>query len=232
MVIAVYAECALTVLVALAAYLYLTVSLYPSLALRPVWRDKTSAGDRGLRRVVSPEGYATVYRPALRSCAYLHRYALIRRDGSTFIKCRIHEGIAYIRYDVAAFSSKGKLLDVITVSERVAQRGYTRSVRLPRMTAYVCVTLRKADGVYLDQSPTLGYALPGMLAYVGLCVATAVAVSLLLRGSLAAVAELHPALLVVQSRGLSAVLGGLCGAACAACGALAHHHHCGKVLNP
>ena len=86
--------------------------------------------------MASPEGYATVYRPAPRACTYLHRYALIRRDGSTFIKCRIHEGIAYIRYDVAAFSAKGKLLDVISVSERVTQRGYTRSVRLPRMTAY------------------------------------------------------------------------------------------------
>ena len=232
MEITAYIECALTVLVALVAHLYLTVSLDPSLALRPVWRGKDAAGDRGLRRLVSPEGYAAVYRPSLRSCRYLHRYALIRRDGCTFIKCRIHEGIAHIRYDVAAFSSEGKLLDVISVSERISERGYTRGVRLPRMTAYVCVTLRKADGVYLDQSPTLGYALPGMLAYVGLCVATAVAVSLLLHGSLAAVAELHPALLVVQSRWLSAVLGGLCGAACAACGALAHHLHCGKVLNP
>ena len=232
MEIAVYIECAVTVLVALVAYLYLTVSLYPSLALRPVWRDQTAVGDRGLRRLVSPEGYATVYRPAPRSCAYLHRYALIRRDGSTFIKCRIHEGIAYIRYDVAAFSAKGKLLDVVSVSERVTQRGYTRGVRLPRMTAYACVTLRKADGVYADASPTLSYALSGMLIYVGLCVATAVAVSLLLHGSLSAVADLHPAVLVVRSRGISALLGGLCGAACAACGALAHHLHCGKVLNP
>ena len=232
MVIAVYVECAVTVLVALAAYLYLTVSLYPSLALRPVWREKTSVGDRGLRRVVSPEGCATVYRPAPRSCAYLHRYALIRRDGSTFIKCRIHEGIAYIRYDVAAFSAKGKLLDVISVSERVTQRGYTRSVRLPRMTAYACVTLRKADGVYSDTSPTLGYALRGMLIYVGLCVFTSTAISLLLHSNLAAVADLHPAVLTVQSREITALLGVLCGIACAAFGALAHHIHCGKVLNP
>ena len=231
MEIAVYIECAVTVLVALVAYLYLTVSLYPSLALRPVWR-KTAEGDRGIRRLTSPEGYATVYRPAPLACAYLHRYALIRRDGSTFIKCRIHEGIAYIRYDVAAFSAKGKLLDVISVSERVTQRGYTRSVRLPRMTAYVCVTLRKADGVYADTSPTLSYALSGMLIYVGLCVATSVAVGLLLHGSLAAVDELYPYVLTVPSRGMTVLWGGLCGIACAAFGAAAHHLHRRKVLNP
>lgn len=231
MEITAYIECALTVLVALVAHLYLTVSLYPSLALRPVWRGKDAAGDRGLRRLVSPEGYAAVYRPSLRSCRYLHRYALIRRDGCTFIKCRIHEGIAHILYDVAAFSSEGKLLDVISVSERISERGYTRGVRLPRMTAYACVTLRKADGVYLDRSPTLGYSLWGMLVYVGLCVATSVVLSLLLHGKLAAVAALRPDLIEVQSQGASALLGGLLGGGCAVLGLLAHRLHGRKVLN-
>lgn len=232
MEIAVYVECALTVLVALVAYLYLTVSLYPSLAMRPVWRGGDGMGDRGLRRFVSPEGYATVYRPSLESCPYLRRYALIRRDGCTFIKCRIHEGIAYIRYDVAAFSSAGKLLDVISVSERVSERGYTRGVRLPRMTAYACVTLRKADGVYQDRRPTLVYPLWGMLVYGGLCVATAAGISLLLQSNLAAVAELHPDLIEVQSRGVSALLGGLFGGGYAAFGILIHRLHGRKVLDP
>ena len=94
------------------------------------------------------------------------------------------------------------------------------------------MTLRKADGVYQDRRPTLVYPLWGMLVYGGLCVATAAGISLLLQSNLAAVAELHPDLIEVQSRGVSTLLGGLFGGGYAAFGILIHRLHGRKVLDP
>lgn len=230
-----YIECIVTVPVALAVYLYLVASVFPRTVLRLVWRGggsrELSAGDRGLRRMVFPGGRAVLYRPSPKACRYLRQYALIRREGCTYVKCRIHPDIAHIRYDVATFDRRGRLLDVLSVSERVAERGYTRTVRLPRDTAYACVTLRKADGVYTSREVTLGYSYLSMGIYAALCAAVSVAVGLVLQGCLAGACYFLPGFGEARSVGGTAVISALLGLLCAAGILLLHYLHSVKGLN-
>ncbi len=219
----------LTVPISLAVYLYLVVSVYPRLILRLVWRaptdDKFSirtlfkgraktsllpSGDRGIRKLVFPEGRAIVYEPAPQYRRFIRNYALIKQDGCTYMKCRIHEQIAHLRYDVTAFDSKGRLLDVLNVSERITERGCTRVVRLPRATAYARLTLRKADGMYMGREVTAGYSVASIIVYTGLSVVTAMIVASVLYNGVAEIFALwnmtgNKALTLVTSAVLGAV---------------------------
>ena len=226
-------ESILTVAVCLAAFLYLTATLYPRLILRPVWlggRDPWITGDRGIRRMTFPEGRAAVYEPLPASRRYLRRYALIKQDGCTLLRCRIHERIAFIRYDVATFDARGRLLDVLTVSERITEAGHTRAVRLPRDTAYARVILRRADRVYEDHTLLVGYSYLRMGIFAGLCILTSVVSALVMRDSLAYLAEL---LLPRPVAGVGATLltAAVAGALYAALVLQIHYIHAKKVMN-
>lgn len=225
---------ALTVVAAMAVFLYLTAFLYPRLILRPVWlgrRDPFVTGDRGVRRVTFPGGRATVYEPIPKARRYLRRYALIKQDGCTYLRCRIHENIAYVRYDAAAFDSRGRLLDVLSVSERVTEAGHTRAVRLPRETAYACVTLRRADGVYEDTAMLVGYSYTAMGIFAGLCAVTAALMGWLVHGCLAEICELLDWTAGVSGVGISVAVASVLGILYAAVALQLHYLHARKRMN-
>ena len=231
----------LTVPVALAVCLYLVVSVYPRLTLRLVWRAPTEAkfsirtlfkgrtkrpllppGDRGIRKLVFPGGRAIIYEPAPKYRRYIRNYALIKQDGCTYIKCRIHSQIAHIRYDVAAFDGKGRLLDVLNVSERITEQGYTRFVRLPRATAYACVTLRKADGMYTGRDVMAGYSVASIIVYTGLSVVTAMITALILYNSMAEIFSLGN---MTGNKALTLITSAVLGAVCAEWIVFRHYIH-------
>ncbi len=241
-----YVKDALIILVSLAAFLYLTASVYPRLSLRMVWKKDRRGpllGDRGVRKLTFPEGRAIVYEPALAYRRYLRRYALIKRDGCTYIQCRVHDAIRHIRYDVASFDKRGRLLDVLSVSECVTEAGQTQPVRLPRETAYAAVTLRKADAMYENREGFLGYSRVGMGVYAGLTVATTVAAALILRHCLHEIMSTIPldyylrvegvkfSEIRVTELGATLAVSILMGLAIAAWGLFMHYIHASKVMN-
>lgn len=161
-----YIENAIVLLIALTLYLNLVPSVFPRLTLKPAWKavrhGRVQLEERGVRKLVFPEGRANIYEPAPKIRRFIHRYALIKQDGCVYIKCRLHDRVAFIHYDVAAFDRAGHLLDVLSVNERILEQGHTRMVRLPRKTSYVSLTLRKVDKMYLDRSVTLKLAPSGV----------------------------------------------------------------------
>ena len=174
-------------LTAVAAYLFLVTVIYPWLYRRLMWQTrsrKASTSDRGIRPVYFFDGHAIVYEPAPAYRRYIRRYALFCMEGCTYIRCLIHPSIAHIRYEVAAFDARGRLLDVVCVRELVAEAGQTRPVRLPGHTAYACVTLCKADAVYVEKASDAGVVPWVMAIHVLLNVATAVGAAWLLSNGL------------------------------------------------
>ncbi len=217
----------LVIPVIFAVYLYLTMSVYPMFTLRLEWRAPTKEkvlgpssflkrhttrppGDRGVRRLVFPGGRAIVYEPAPKYRRYLRQYALVKKDGYTYIRCRVHEKIAHIRYDVVTFDAKGRFLDVLHVSERITETGSTAAVRLPRKTAYACVTLRQADKMYEENDVTTGYSVKWIMIYTVLSVVTA----LLAASALYQSAEeiLHGIFYLEGNRAMTLVTAGILGA--------------------
>lgn len=241
-----YVKDALIILVALAALLYLTASIYPRLFLQMVWKKDRRGpllGDRGVRKLTFPEGRAIVYEPALAYRRFIRRYALIKREGCTYIQCRVHDSIRHIRYDVASFDKRGRLLDVLSVGERITEAGQTQPVRLPRETAYTAVTLRKADAMYENRKGFLHHSPVGMALYAGLTVATVMGVALVLRHCLHDIMSTIPldyyiriegvkfSEIRVTDMGTTLVASALIGLVIAAWGLFMHYIHASKVMN-
>lgn len=172
--ILVFFEKILTVLLSSFLYVYLVGRLFPRFTMWMTARFRSRSpygeGDRGLRQVVFPQGRAVVYEPAPKMRLYMPRYALIKQEGCTFIRCQLHERVLHVRYDVVTYDRRGRLLDVVGVRELVTERGCTKTVRLPRDTAYARVILRQVDGMYRDRSPVVGYRYVGMAVLCGLTV--------------------------------------------------------------
>lgn len=180
-------QSAAVVLVVVTVYVYLVSSVYPWLTMHLVWMPKRGFpgwGDRGVARVRFPEGRGVVYEPDPRVRRYVPRYALFTQNGNKYIRLRVNRRTAYIRYDVAVFDSRGRLLDLLEVSERIASEGVTRAVRLPASTAYACVIPRRVDGVYTCREWIVGYSLTGTGILAGLTVLTTVAVGYMLHDEL------------------------------------------------
>ena len=189
-----FLEKLLIILLVPVVYLYLISRVFPFLTMRLRVRFPRSSaypeGDRGLRRVKFADGRAVIYEPAPKMRPYMPRYALIKRDGCTYFKGELHVNVSHVRYDVVAYNSRGRLLDVLGVKELVTERGSTRAVRLPRDTAYARVILRKVDGMYADNSPILGYNLVGMAILAGLSTLASLITGLLIYDSLREIIEL------------------------------------------
>ncbi|MBE6653704.1 MAG: hypothetical protein E7610_09870 [Ruminococcaceae bacterium] len=210
-------------------FVWLLGRVYPRLTLRKLF--KGAVADRGARRMVFPEGRAVVYEPALEMRRFVPCYALIKQDGCVYIKCRVHRRVAFLRYDVSAFDGRGRLLDVVSVRERITEEGATHAVRLPSGTAYVSLTLRKVDRVYTGRNVILGYSPVGIAVYVVLAALTAAAAAWILRSNLAEILSTFRVRIP-----LSGVKGTLLGAAAVGVGCAAwivsrYHKLAGKVLN-
>lgn len=208
----------ITVPIVMGIYVYLVSSVYPWLcmhAVRVYPRKGLRGGDRGIRRVRFPEGHGVVYEPHPTVRRYVPRYALFTRNGQKYVRLNVHEKTAFIRCDVLLFNSRGRLIEVLEISERLTSEGSTRPVRLPDRTAYACVIPRRVDGEYTCQDVAVGYSPVGAAALAVLTVATTVAVGAYMHGELTYLLtalthkeppSLLPTLLV------SALLGALCAA--------------------
>ncbi len=214
-IIIMYIENAVVLMIALTLYLYLVPSVFPQLTLKPMWkatrRGKAQLEERGVRKLVFPEGRAIIYEPAPKIRHFIHRYALIKQDGCMYIKCRVHDRVAFIHYDVAAFNRAGRLLDVLSVSERILEQGHTRTVRLPRETAYVSVTLRKVDKMYLDRSVTLKLSPAGVWTCVVLTALAAMALGFVANRTINAMLAPWPLRVGISNLGVTLVFAAIFG---------------------
>lgn len=174
----------LMVIVLAVVYVYLTASVYPWLTMHLTWRKRKPFTDRGLLRVKFPKGRGVVYEPDPRVRRYISKYALFTSEGKKYIRLRVDERINYIRYDVVAFDRRGRLLDVLEVSERLASAGSPRAVRLPTATAYTAVLPRKIDGEYTGKDMAVGYSPVGIAVYAALTVLTTVFMAFLIRSEI------------------------------------------------
>lgn len=156
-------------------YVFIAGKLLPAIFLRPS-RKGLKANDRGLKRYVYENGRAVVYKPTEENNKYIEQYILSANGVEKFIKCKIHKDIFSLEYDVIAFDSRDKVLDVICVKDPIAEKEITSAVSLPLDTSYVTVKARRVNGIRVAKKATVGYSYLGILAYSLLCSALTVGV--------------------------------------------------------
>ena len=212
-------------------YVYLVASVYPWLTLHLTWRKRYPYTDRGLLRVRFPEGRGVVYEPDPRVRRYVSKYALFTSEGKKYIRLRVDKRINYLRYDVVTFDRRGRLLDVLEVSERLSSAGSPRAVRLPAATAYASVLPRQVDGEHTGKDLAVVYSPIGIAVFTALTVLTTVFVAFLIRNEIPNLLYYGDEFLIYPPAGKTFILSVALGAVNALWVVLMHYLHAIRKIN-
>jgi hypothetical protein len=212
-------------------YVYLVASVYPWLTLHLTWRKRYPYTDRGLLRVRFPEGRGVVYEPDPRVRRYVSKYALFTSEGKKYIRLRVDKRINYLRYDVVTFDRRGRLLDVLEVSERLSSAGSPRAVRLPAATAYASVLPRQVDGEYTGKDLAVVYSPIGIAVFTALTVLTTVFIAFLIRNEIPSLLYYGDEFLASPPAGKTFILSVVLGAVNALWVVLMHYLHAIRKIN-
>ena len=174
-------------LLSLILYVFAIASFFPRIIMRPRFSPKKKIRERGLRKMLFDGGKSIVYEPDMSIRKHIKQYTLIDKGGAKFIKCKINEDISLIRYELAVFDLKNRLIDLVCVAETISENGFTRTVALPPETAYVVPSLkclRYGDVEYTSREKIAGYKPLSLVAYIVLTALTTVIETLALKNTL------------------------------------------------
>ncbi len=219
-----------TAVIVLYLYIFLVCYIYPWFTMKLVWRGERYA-PRGRRRVVFDGGRGVVYSPDVKIRKYIPQYAIYLIDGSKYVRCKLNPHIEHMRYDVISLDINNKLLDVVSVNEKISSRGNTQPVKLPTDTAYACVVPRRVDGKSIRGEKTITYSKKGCVWFGILTTVTTVVMSWFLHDGLSAL--FHVLYGKFEDTSIFEVLlrAFLYGAAISIFGLLVYHRRCTKVIN-
>lgn len=122
------------------AFVLVHAVLLPKIFLKVNYEYDTLP-DRGVKVVGEINGKSIIYEPDVRIRKFVKQYIVSERNGKKIFVCKIDENIRYIEYDIVQFDAKGNSFKVLSVSELIKDKGYTRICELSDKTAYVTVVL-------------------------------------------------------------------------------------------
>lgn len=146
-------------------YIFLISSFLPYFTFK-IKRVGKSSGDKGVKKNVFGEGRAITYFTSLNMQNIISQYTLIQKNEIKYIKCKINESVFQLHYDVITYDSYGKISDLISVCEKISERGYTHAVKLPDDTVYVELILKRVNEKnYTARKPSVVYNRILLLTY-------------------------------------------------------------------
>ena len=125
-------------------YVLLVSRVMPHFLFTPDHK-KMKITDRGLKKYTFPEGRGVLYEPDMKYRRYINKYLLFEYKGKKYIKCRISDEVDSMRYEVALFDNKNRLIKVMEMAENIANRGETKSTLIPKNTSYASIVLKKVN---------------------------------------------------------------------------------------
>ena len=129
-------------------YVFLMGTVYPKFVLKPNYSVKSST-DRGIRKVRYDGGRGVVYEPIPAFRKYVPLYALYTGSGYKYFKCKVDPFVTAMTYEIILFSSKNKVIDMLSVKETVTG-GTTIPVLLHQDTSYVSLVIHTVNGTAID----------------------------------------------------------------------------------
>ena len=133
------------------AYAFVLGTVIPKYFL--VLEYKGGVNGRGLRKFSFPGGRAVTYETHPAQRRFIPTYALIYKDGFKYLKIKSSPSVYYLNYDVVAFNTVGRVLDIINVKEHIAKSENAKSVIIPEDTSYVSLVLYKVNGRVFEKKP-------------------------------------------------------------------------------
>lgn len=158
----------------IAVFILVHAVLLPKLFLK-VNYEYDSLPDRGIKIFGEVNGKSIVYEPDVRIRGFVKQYIVSERNSKKVLVCKIDEGIRYIEYDVVLFDAKGNSFKVLSVSELIKEKGYTRSCEIPEKTAYLTLVLKSVNNSAFDYTATKKTAMRGIALFLVFASVTEVA---------------------------------------------------------
>ena len=111
--------------------------------------------DRGIQKFLYDGGRAITYEPHPSFRKYINMYSLFTHNGYKYIRCKLDDNVSKIRYSITTFNKKNKVIDIVTVNERIAKTGQTSPVMLHHATSYACVKVLSVNGSDHKKEPVV-----------------------------------------------------------------------------
>lgn len=125
-------------------YVFIVSRFMPHFLFDPDCK-KMKMVDRGLKKYIFPEGRGVLYEPDMKYRRYINKYLLFEYKGKKYIKCRIADDVDSLRYEVALFDNKNRLIKIVDVAENIVNRCETKSTPIPQNTSYASIVLKKVN---------------------------------------------------------------------------------------
>lgn len=126
-------------------YVFLITKPLSYFLLSPSYK-KHIGTDREVVKYKFPNGRGIVYEPHGDYKAYLEKYVLFSYGKQKYIKCQLSSNVTSLRYEIAVFNGKNKLIKVLELAENITEKRKTQTVCLPDKTAHVSVVLKSVNG--------------------------------------------------------------------------------------
>lgn len=139
--------------------------LLPKLFLK-VNYEYDALPDRGIKIISEVNGKSIVYEPDVRIRKYVKQYIVSERNGKKVFVCKIDDAIRYIGYDIVQFDDKGNSFKVLSVSELISNKGYTRTCELSDKTAYVTLVLNSVNNAEFNYLASKKVVMRGVALYL------------------------------------------------------------------
>ena len=146
-----YAYGIVVLILGMYAYAFVLGTVIPKYFL--VLEYKGGVNGRGLRKFTFPGGRAVTYEPHPAQRRFIPTYALIFKDGFKYLKIKASPSVYFLNYDVVAFDTVGRVLDIINVKEHISKNESAKSVIIPEDTSYVSLILYKVNGRVFEKKP-------------------------------------------------------------------------------
>ena len=148
----------------IAVYAFVMRTLLPKLLRVKYCIQKSN--DRGIHKYVYEGGRAITYEPHPSFRKYVNAYSLFTNNGYKYVRCKLDEAITKIRYTVTTFDRHDKVIDVVSVNEKISKRGQTSPVLLHHKTSYVCLQVLSVNGADYTRQPLVRIKNANIAVYV------------------------------------------------------------------
>lgn len=136
-----YFSMALILAVGACIYVLVVSKLLPHFFLAPSYKKHVTA-DRGIAKYSFPNGRSVVYEPEMKYRRFIKKYVLFAYNDRKYIKCKLADDVDSLRYEVAVYNNKNKLIKVLDVAENISKKGETKNTDLPANASYASVVLK------------------------------------------------------------------------------------------
>ncbi len=139
-------------LTGLSFYVFLLGKIFPAVFLRTRYINGGTR-DRGIKKIVHPEGRGILYEPIPSVRKYVKAYTLFTDNGYKFFQCKTDSYVKELAYNLIQYDNRDRVVDILKVKESLSQIGQSRPILLHSSTSYISFELARINDTEFKTQP-------------------------------------------------------------------------------